>query len=66
MKKQKTPRLSINESVSEKQKNELFRENIIEYIKKYDHSYEHTDFSGYSTTKLVLLKVDMEIIKGGL
>lgn len=46
-----------------KQKSELFRQNLIEFIKKYDHSYEHIDFSSYSTTKLVLLKVEIEITK---
>lgn len=56
-------RLSNNEASLKKQKSELFRQNLIEFIKKHDHSYEHINFSSYSTTKLVLLKVEIEITK---
>lgn len=52
-------------ALTRERENELFRKRIIEYIKQQDNSYEHTDFSGYSITKLVLLKVEIEIIKGG-
>jgi hypothetical protein len=63
MAKQKPTSLFKNGATTEKQRNELFRQTLIEFIKKYDSSYEHIDFSGYSTTQLVLLKVEMEIFK---
>ncbi len=62
MEKLLSPRLK-NEYVTEQKANDLFRENLIRFIKTYDNSYVFTDFSNYSITQLVLLKVNIEIIK---
>lgn len=52
-----------NKAITEKQKDGLFRQNLIEFIKKQDNSYKNIDFSGYKLTQLIFLKVDVEIRK---
>ena len=52
-----------NRTAIEKQKDEIFRQDLIAFIKKQDNSYANVNLSAYSLTQLVLLKVNMEIRK---
>ncbi len=63
MAKRISTNLLKNRVTTEKQKEQLFRQNLIEFIKKQDYSFKYFDFSAYNITQLVLLKVDMEMKK---